>query len=71
MIGTRAPEHDAGGIGVGQERQLLGQHVAGLEIGHQQDVGIARDLGADALDRRRLLADRVVEGERAVEQARR
>jgi hypothetical protein len=58
----------ARGVGVGQERQLFGQHVAGLEIGHQENVGIARDLRADALDLGGLLTDRVVEGKRPVEQ---
>ena len=63
-------EHEAGAVGVGEEAQLLGQDVAGLEVGHEQDVGIAGDLGRDALDRRRLLADRVVERQRAVEERR-
>ena len=62
-------QHDPGGIGVGQERQLLGEHVARLEIGHQEYVGIARDLRADALDGRRLFADRVVERERPIEES--
>ena len=44
-------EHDAGGVGAGQERQALGQHVAGLEIGHDQHVGAAGDRRDDLLDR--------------------
>ena len=62
-------EHQPGAVGVRQEAELLGQDVAGLEVRRQQDVGIAGDLRVDALDSRRLLADRVVERERAVEQA--
>ena len=42
-------EHDAGGVGVGEEGQFLGQHVAGLDVGHQQDVGVAGDRRDDAL----------------------
>ena len=63
-------EHQPGAVGVGQERQLLGQHVAGLEVGHEQDVGIAGDLGVDALYPRGVTADGVVEGKRAIEQRR-
>ena len=43
-------EDDAGTIGVGQERELLGEHVARLEIRNEQDVGIACDLRDDAFD---------------------
>jgi hypothetical protein len=75
--GARGGEHDGhddtgrwpGGVGIRQERKLLRQHVAGLEVGHHQDVRIARDLRANMLDLGSLPADRVVEGERAVEQA--
>ena len=62
-------EHDAGGVGVGHERQVLGQHVAGLEIGHHQDLRLARHRRDDALDPRGLRADRVVQRQRAVEDA--
>ena len=62
-------EHDAGGVGAGEEGELLGQHVAGLEIGHDQDVGLSRDLRDDPLLGRGRRADRVVEGQRPVEQA--
>ena len=64
-------EHDAGGVGAGQEGQALGQHVAGLEVGHDQHVGAPGDRRDDVLDRRRLEADRVVERQRPVEHARR
>ena len=49
-IGTRAPSTMPGRVGLGQEGQLLGQHVAGLEVGDDQDVRPARDRGLDALD---------------------
>ena len=71
MIGHTRAQHDAGGIGAGQERQALGQHVAGLEIGHDQHVGPAGDRRDDVLDRRRLRADGIVERQRAIEQRRR
>ena len=37
-------EHEPGTVGPGQEGELLGQDVSGLEIGAEQDVRIARDL---------------------------
>ena len=37
-------EHDAGRIGLGEEGEVLGQHVAGLEVGHDQDLRAAGDL---------------------------
>ena len=42
-IGTRAPSTMPGGIGMGEEGQVLRQHVAGLEIGHDEDLRAARD----------------------------
>ena len=42
MIGHPRAEHDARGIGMGEEGQVLGQHVAGLEIRHHQDLRLAR-----------------------------
>ena len=47
-------EHEAGAVGVREKAELLGEHVAGLEVGHQQNVGIAGDLRLDALDLARL-----------------
>ena len=44
-------EHEAGAVGVGEEAELLGEDVAGLEIGREQDVGIAGDLGVMPLIR--------------------
>ena len=62
-------EDDAGGVGVGEEGQVLRQHVAGLEVGDDEDLAVAGDRAGDALDARRLGVDGVVEGERAFEQA--
>ena len=76
MIGPRGEddrhpraEHDAGGVGMREEGQVLGQHVAGLEIRHHQDLRLTGDRRLDALDACRLRADRIVEGERTVELA--
>ena len=60
-----------GGVGVGEEGQVLRQHVAGLEVGHDEDLAVAGDRTCDVLDAGRLGIDGVVEGERAVEQRRR
>ena len=62
-------ENEPGGIGLGEKDEVLGQHVAGFEIGHDEDLGAAGDLGLDALDPRRLGIDGIVEGERPVEDA--
>ena len=43
MIGTRAPSTMPAASAFGEEGQVLGQHVAGLEIGHHQDLRPARD----------------------------
>ncbi len=61
-------EHDAGGVGAGEEGQALGEHVAGFEVRHHQHVGAPRHRRVDFLDLRGLGTDRVVERERAVEQ---
>ena len=64
-------QHDAGGIRVGQEGQALGEHVAGLEIGHDEHVGLSGDRRSDLLDPGRAEVDRVVERQRSVEDRRR
>ena len=43
-------EHDAGRIGLRKERQVLGQHVAGFEVRHDQNLRLAGDRRLDALD---------------------
>jgi hypothetical protein len=60
-------EHDPRAIGIAHESELLGENVAGGEIGNDDDVGIAGDHRVDLLDACRFLADRVVEGQRAIE----
>ena len=42
-------EDEPGAVGVGQEAELLGQDVAGLEIWREENVRIAGDLRLDAL----------------------
>src|SRR6476646_3945355 len=54
-------------IGMREEGQVLGQHVAGLEIGYHKDLRLTGDLRFDALDACRLGADRVVESKRTIE----
>src|SRR5690606_11435814 len=44
------PQHDAGATGATQVAQLRGQHVAGLHVRHQQDVGLASHRGVDVLE---------------------
>ena len=36
-------EHHARAVGAGEVQQLLGEHVAGLDVRHQQDVGATSD----------------------------
>jgi hypothetical protein len=69
MIGTCGAEHHAGAVGVREEAELIGEHVAGREIRHEENVGIAGHFRRDPLDPRRLLADRVVERQRTVKDA--
>ena len=69
MIGTRAPSTIPAAVGLGEERQVLCQHVAGFEVGHDQDLRTARNRRLDTLDLRRLRVDRVVESERTIENA--
>src|SRR5271166_2336256 len=67
MIGTRA-KHNSRGVRFGQERQALGEHVAGFEVRNDEHVRVSGDRRYDLLDRSRLRADRIVERERPVEQ---
>ena len=60
-------ENDAGRFRDGQVDQWLGQHVAGFEIRHDQDVGVAHDRRDDVFGFGGLMGNRVVERERAVE----
>ena len=60
-------EHDAGGIGIGQEGQALGEHVAGLEIRNDEDIGLPGHRRLDLLDLRGTEIDGVVERQRPIE----
>jgi hypothetical protein len=51
----------------GQVFQLLGQHVAAFQVGHQQDVGLPGHRRDDALDAGGGSGHGVVEGQRPVE----
>src|SRR5262249_9563174 len=62
-------EHDPCRIRLREESEILGQHVAGFEIRHDEDMRLAGDRRFDALDARSLWADRIVEGKRPVELA--
>ena len=44
MIGTRAPSTIPAASALDEESKILGEHVAGLEIGHDENLGSARDL---------------------------
>jgi hypothetical protein len=60
---------NAGGQRVGEIFELLGDHVAGFEIGNDEDFGMAGDCRLDALGLGGDDRHRIVEGERAVEDA--
>ena len=68
MMGTVAPKHNPGGIGLGQEDQVLCEQVAGFKVGHDQDLRTPRHRRMDALDRSRFGVDRIVHRQRPVEQ---
>jgi hypothetical protein len=62
-------EYHSRRVRLGEERQVFGQHVAGFEIGHDENLGAAGDRGCDAFDLRCFGIDGVVERQRAVEDA--
>src|SRR6516165_3321251 len=47
-------EHDAGRIRIGKEYQILGEHVARFEIGHDENLRLPSDCRFDAFDLGRL-----------------
>jgi hypothetical protein len=49
--------------------EVLGEHVARLEIGHYENLRAPSDRRFDAFDLRRLRADGVIERKRSVEYA--
>ena len=62
-------EHQARILRAGQEHELLGEDIAGLEIGNDQHIGVARHVRHDAFRRSGVARDGVVEGERPIENA--
>ena len=55
MIGKPGSQHDSSAIRAVKECELLGQHVSGFQIRHQQDVGLARHRRGDLLGAGRLI----------------
>ena len=60
-------EHDAGARRAAEVLELLREHVAALEVGHDQDVGGTGDIGNDPLGARGGSGHGVVESERPVD----
>ena len=65
--GDARTEDDAGELRAAQIFELLGEHVATLEVGDDQDVGLPGDGRAEMLDFGGLDADCSVEGQGAIE----
>ena len=70
-IGTRAPKHDAGAVGLGRNsaRYLRSARCRTPVLGTDQDLGPARYFRLDALDPRRVQVDGVIERQRSVQHA--
>ena len=49
MMGTRAPRMMPADEALQQDK-LLGQHVSRFQIGDEENIGVARHLGMNALD---------------------
>ena len=49
MIGHSGAEDEAGAVRIGEESELLGEHVAGFEIRDEQNVGIAGNRRSECL----------------------
>ena len=69
MTGTRAPSTMPAASALEMKCQILREHVAGFEVGHDQYLRLSCDRRLDALDARRLGTDGVVKGEGAIELA--
>jgi hypothetical protein len=63
-IGTLAPEHGAGTGRVTYEFELLGQHVAALQVRHYQHVGLTGARRVDPLGARAAATDTAFAGRR-------
>jgi hypothetical protein len=62
-------ENQARAVGASEKAQLLGENIAGFEIGREEDISIAGHIRADPFDLSRLRADGVVECQRAVDKS--
>ena len=62
-------ENNSGGICVCEEYQIFREHVAGFQVGNDEDLGPACDFGFDAFDLNGFGIDGVVEGERTIKYA--
>ena len=69
ITGTRAPITRPGRLRSGHEGELLVHHVAGFDVGRDEDIGLAGDRRLHAFDPRRLLVDGNVEIERTIDDA--
>ena len=69
MIGTRAPRTRPALSALARKLSCLASMLPASRSGRQQNVGIAGDRGANSFGLGGLLADGVVKGERAVENA--
>jgi hypothetical protein len=56
---------DSGRICLGEEGEILGEHVACFEVGHDEDLRPSGDGGLDALDLGGLGIDGIVERQRS------
>ena len=65
----RRAEREPRGFRMRHENQLLGQHVAGFDVRHDQDFGMAGHQRGDALGLGRLDVDGIVHGERTIDDA--
>ena len=69
MIGTRAPSTIPAASAPLRNDMLFASMLPGFKVRHDQHVGAAGDRRDNLLDRRGLGTDRIVERQRAVEQA--
>src|SRR5579872_5359542 len=61
-------EHDPGTVRLGEIAQILGKHIAGLEIWNDQNLCSTCNLRLDPLDLCRFHVDGIVKSERTVQQ---
>ena len=66
ITGTAAPSTIPGGIGMGQIRELLDQHVCGSKVRSQKDIRITCHLRFDAFGQCSFLGNCIIESQRSV-----